>query len=145
MGRLMTIAVLVAAVAGVITIAAGGVEEKPDKPKAEVAATRPAGPGPRHTKATARVGATVPMRALEFTRPKVTIKAGEVVRFVNRDDVEHTVYAALGGDPGIADFHSDRIAPGHSYKTPILSERGTYSYVCTLHPTVMQGVIEVTG
>jgi plastocyanin len=146
MGRLTTIAVLVAVVAGVITIAAGGVDEsKKDEGKAVAEASHNPDTAPPARHVRRKVGATVPMRALAFTRRKVTIKAGETVRFRNRDNVAHDVYASLGGDPGIGDFHSPRIAPGTSYTTPILALPGTYSYVCTLHPTVMHGTIEVTA
>ena len=143
MGRLMTIAVLVAAIAGAITIASGGVDPKPKSAKAAVAthnATRPNAPRPH-----ARIGAVVTMRNLAFTQAHVTIAAGREVRWVNHDNVEHTVYASIGGDDGTLSFNSLRIAPGHSFTSPILVNPGVYSYVCTLHPTVMHGVIEVTG
>lgn len=143
MGRLTTIAVLVAVVAGVITIAAGGVDSKDEDPapKAQIAS---ADHRDQQLAEAAEVGAVVPMRALEFVRRKVTVKAGETVRFVNRDDVAHDVFATLGGESGVVDFHSPRIAPDSSYLTPVLAQPGTYTYVCTLHPTVMSGVIEVT-
>jgi plastocyanin len=144
MGRLMTIAVLVAAVAGVITIASGGVDPKPKSAKkaavATANATRPNAPRPH-----ARVGAVVTMRNLAFTQAHVSIAAGRAVRWVNHDNVEHTVYATIGGDDGTSSFNSRRIEPGQSYESPILANPGVYSYVCTLHPTVMHGVIEVTG
>lgn len=143
MGRLMTIAVLIAAVAGVITIAAGGVDIHHAKHRTAVDYAAGRAAAVRQSKA--HVGAVVGMRGLAFTRPHVTIAAGESVRFFNHDNVDHTVYATLGGVSGNDDFHSPRIAVGHSFTSPVLSQPGTYSYVCTLHPTVMTGVITVTG
>lgn len=138
----MTIAVLVAAIAGAVTIASGGVDPKKKSHKPAVAnqsAIRPNAPRPH-----ARIGAVVTMSNLAFQQPRVTIAAGRSVRWVNHDNVEHTVYASLASDDGTSAFNSQRIAPGDSFESPPLNNPGLYSYVCTLHPTVMTGVIEVT-
>jgi plastocyanin len=145
MGRLMTIAVLVAVIAGAVTIAAGGVDPRHKPNKVAVAAhnadtATPPNAGRPH----AKVGAVETMRGLAFTHPRIRVTAGRAVRFVNHDDVEHTVYASIGSDDGTLSFNSRRIQPGHSYTSPELVDPGVYGYVCTLHPTVMTGVIEVT-
>ncbi len=67
------------------------------------------------------------------------------MRFVNRDDVAHTVMEDIGARSGEEPlFESRRIPPGGSF-TVVLRTPGTIDYVCTLHPTVMHGRIVVSG
>lgn len=93
----------------------------------------------------APVGATVRMRALKFRRSTVVVKVGQAVRFVNKDDVVHTVYQDVGARSGEEPlFASDRIGIGQSFRF-VTRSVGTLRYVCTLHPATMHGKIVVTG
>jgi plastocyanin len=137
---IVLLATLLTAIAAGITIAAGGVDEKAEK-KAKFVK----GPTPPHTTRPAPatpVTATVRMSALAFAPLTVHVRRGTAVRFVNRDDVVHNITSDItNGD--VALFHSPRIAIGKSYEIAF-PKVGTYTYVCTVHPTVMHGRIVVT-
>lgn len=148
MGRLLAIALVVAA-AGIAVVVVNG--EGENKPKEGIEAATPArestevsesAPEEKVTPAgrkRGRVGATVRMKNLRFLPDAVSIDVGESVRFVNRDDVPHTVFEDVGARSGIAPLvDSRRIQPGQAL-TFTARRRGLISYVCTLHPSVMKG------
>ncbi len=90
------------------------------------------------------MGATVRMAALRFRPRTVHVRVGEAVRFLNRDDVAHTVSEDVGARSGLIEaFASDRIPPGGSFRY-VATTAGDLPFVCTLHPTVMHGVLRVT-
>lgn len=149
MGRLLAVGLLVAAV-GVAVIAVNG--PGTDKPKeADAAAaqrtearTRASAPGDLITPNGARRGGVrVRMQDLRFVPASVSAVRGRPVRFVNVDDVAHTVFEDLGATSGKAGaIDSRRIAPGETFTfTP--RRAGVVAFVCTLHPTVMHGRILV--
>jgi len=108
-------------------------------------AVAPTGAGGEAASAHAPVGVTVVMRDLAFHAPVVTVRRGQAVRFVNHDDVAHTVlqdYGARGGQQPL--FESGRILPGGSFVW-VAPAPGTYRFVCSLHPTVMHGRIVVSA
>jgi plastocyanin len=154
MGRLLAI-VLVVAAAGIAVVAVNGPgEDKPEEVEARVpdrrsphvATTDPgqrtAASGSRGRQAS-KVGATVRMKRLRFRPDSVSLDLGEAVRFVNDDDVAHTVLEDFGPRSGeLATIDSKRILPGETFRFVPRSTR-LVSYVCTLHPTVMQGQILV--
>jgi plastocyanin len=154
MGRLLAIALAVAA-AGIAVVAVNGPgEDKPEEKDARTPGRQSthvatADPGQR-TAATggtgerrARVGATVRMKRLRFRPEAVSVDIGEAVRFVNDDDVAHTVLQDFGPRSGeIAEIDSKRILPGETFRFVARSE-GLIAYVCSLHPTVMAGQILV--
>jgi plastocyanin len=156
MGRLLAIALAVAA-AGIAVVAVNGPgKDKPaDKDtltpvlqSTQVSTIRPDGrvqtPGQR-TEAHAPIGATVVMRKLAFHPPNARVRAGQAVRFVNKDDVGHTVIQDFGPRSGeIPQFESKTISPGQAF-TFVARSAGTIDYVCTLHPSVMSGRLVVTG
>ena len=77
--------------------------------------------------------ATVELKDLKFKPEKVSVKAGETVRWVWKENVLHNV----AGDG----FKSDNISDGpfeHTFKKP-----GTFDYQCTLHAG-MTGSVEVS-
>ncbi|HXF96950.1 MAG TPA: plastocyanin/azurin family copper-binding protein [Gemmatimonadales bacterium] len=94
---------------------------------------RPAGP-PAPVGAEAAV--EVEIRAYRFQRDTVYVAAGQSIRWINADPVEHTVTFDAGGPPG----------------SPVLASRqgfvarfdrpGTYPYRCIPHP-YMTGVVVV--
>jgi plastocyanin len=141
MGRLLSFALVLTAVAAAIVIAAGGVDVPADKQSATVRAA--ATPPPADETRGLPVGATVSMHALAFTPASVSVKRGTVVRFRNRDSVEHDVFLQPPGDLSAGPVaQSKRIPPGGRFSVA-LRGTGVFRFACTLHPTVMQGRIEV--
>jgi plastocyanin len=165
-GRLVGIALAVAAAGIVVVVAVGPGEDRPEARASGSASAHAApaasggqaggssgagqanpsaaaGTGGTEARPAARVGATVRMRALAFSPTRVTVRAGEVVRFVNDDDVAHSVEEDLGARSGVAPaFASARLSPGSSFQYTARTP-GTLPFVCTLHPTVMRGRIVV--
>jgi plastocyanin len=142
----LVIAIVVTAVAGAVTIAAGGVDEKQDKTAAAStggieATDTDTGTLSDEQASRAHIAATVRMRHLAFKPTTVTITQGESVRWVNHDNVLHNVVATTGSGTELAAFKSKSIAPLSTYVTA--PRAGTYLYVCTIHPTVMHGKVIV--
>ena len=80
--------------------------------------------------------ATVHIAQLKFQTDTVVIQAGQSVRWVNDDEVVHTVAftdAAVGNSPEIA---------GRGAFIRRFDRPGTYAYACTPHP-FMRGVVVV--
>lgn len=65
------------------------------------------------------------------------VAAGAQLTVTNNDNVTHT----WTSDDGT--FNSSGISPGDSFEI-VLSDPGTYSFFCSIHPT-MTGTITVTG
>lgn len=149
MGRLVAIVSAAAAVLIVVVALSGPGKDKPAEqagtPDHSSAAVVPTGAQGEVASAHAPIGATVVMRDLAFHTPVVRVRRGQAVRFVNHDDVAHTVlqdYGARGGQQPL--FESGRILPGGSFVW-VPPAAGTYGYVCSLHPTVMHGRIIVSA
>lgn len=79
----------------------------------------------------------VGMKDLEFVPDEITAKVGQTVRFTNNEPVPHNVVS----QDGPQQFESDTFGEGGTYELE-LTEAGTISYVCTLHPG-MDGTITV--
>lgn len=151
MGRLVAVA-LVAATAMIVTIAVNGAGK--DKPKKDArtpersSAQVASGSAGESTEAVGEAQGTptvtVRMRRLRFKPATITVAPGAIVRFVNRDNVDHTVVADVGARSGIASaFQSLRIHPGGSFQIKAGRAGDVEPYVCTLHPSVMKGFIYV--
>ena len=84
----------------------------------------------------ADAAATVEMREYRFQRDTVYLSAGQAVRWVNRDPVEHTVTFPQGGPPS-----SGNLRAGDAFVTRF-ERPGTYAYSCIPHP-FMKGVVVV--
>ncbi len=81
--------------------------------------------------------ATVRMAQLKFQADSIAIGAGQIVRWVNADPLEHSVtFDAPGAPPG-----SPLIPMGGSYAVRF-DKPGAYTYHCTPHP-FMKGVVVV--
>ena len=80
------------------------------------------------------VGSTVMIDGFRYEPRAVTVKRGDAVVWINRDLLPHTVTAR-------GKFGSNSIAAGASWKY-VARETGTFSYLCTLHPS-MQGTLIV--
>ncbi|HEV2751916.1 MAG TPA: plastocyanin/azurin family copper-binding protein, partial [Gemmatimonadales bacterium] len=82
------------------------------------------------------VAAEIRIMSLKFPGDTVRISAGQAVRWVNGDPVEHTVTFEGGSEAG-----SPVIPPNASY-VHRFDKPGTYTYHCTPHP-FMTGVVIV--
>jgi plastocyanin len=79
-----------------------------------------------------------------FYRPrKVTIRAGDRVRFVNVGKIEHTVADATKGGTIRSRIIRPRPLARGSSQTVTFKRRGTVYYLCTFHPNLMRGVVTV--
>lgn len=74
------------------------------------------------------VAHTVVVEGMQFSPAKLEIHAGDTVIWQNKDPYPHTATAGGG-------FDSGEIAAGRSWKFTA-DRRGTFPYVCTLHPTM---------
>ena len=83
----------------------------------------------------APVAATVRLAAYKFATDTVTIAAGQAVRWVNDDPVEHTV-TFDGAEPG------SPLIPANGSFVHRFDRAGRYAYHCTPHP-FMKGVVIV--
>jgi plastocyanin len=75
------------------------------------------------------------MEATSFAPPSLTVRAGDVVVWVNKDPFPHTATSSDGG------FDSREVPPDGRWSWKA-TKKGSFPYVCTLHPT-MKGVLHV--
>jgi plastocyanin len=68
------------------------------------------------------------------------VKVGSTIEWVNEDPVEHNVTSASGP----AKFASKNFGEGGTFKITV-TKPGLIDYRCTLHPTTMNGAIEVVS
>jgi plastocyanin len=78
---------------------------------------------------------TIVMEGVAFVPQTVTVKRGDTVVWVNKDMFPHTATAQDRS------FDSKNIAVSKSWKY-VPARTGTFSYICTLHPT-MKGTLVV--
>lgn len=76
---------------------------------------------------------TVAIKGFQFVPAKLEVAAGDTVIWKNEDIVPHTVTLKRS-------FDSKEIAVGKSW-TYLAKEAGTYSYLCTYHPTMVAQLI----
>ena len=79
---------------------------------------------------------TIAIDNFAFTPAQSTVKAGTSVRFVNHDDIPHTVVLADGK------ARSKALDTDDSY-VHVFDKPGDFVYFCGLHPQ-MKGEIKVT-
>ncbi len=80
--------------------------------------------------------ATINIDNFVFTPAETTVKAGTKVRFVNHDDIPHTIILADGK------VRSKALDTDDSF-TFVFDKTGEFVYFCGLHPH-MKGEIRVT-
>lgn len=86
-------------------------------------------PGPRAQTGGAEEGVTtIDMKDIAFNPDTATVKVGDIVKWVNRDTVEHNVVATKG-----ATFKSELFGQGGSFEFKP-TKPGSIAYVCTVHP-----------
>jgi plastocyanin len=82
--------------------------------------------------------AEVAMIGISFDPADITVPVGATVVWTNEDAVDHTTTADDDAwDSGV-------VATGESFDFTF-DEPGTYTYLCEIHPAVMQGTITVEG
>jgi len=81
---------------------------------------------------------TVDVSKFVFGPKEITITPGSKVRWVNHDEVPHTVASAQGQEKVIA---SKAMDTDDQYEVTF-SKEGDYAYYCTVHP-FMTGVVHV--
>lgn len=64
------------------------------------------------------------------------VKAGTQIKWVNEDDVPHTVTGSQAGSP----LHSSALDTDDSY-TVTVESAGTYPYFCAIHPHMVGTLI----
>ncbi|MBS3805963.1 MAG: cupredoxin family copper-binding protein [Bacteroidales bacterium] len=74
------------------------------------------------------------MEDIAFSPSEKNVSVGTTVKWINKDDVDHTVTSSEGL------FDSGNIAAGEIYEYTFDSA-GTYDYVCTLHSGMTGTVI----
>lgn len=79
----------------------------------------------------------VTIEGMQFSPASVTAEAGDEIVWVNKDLVAHTATAT-------GRFDSRTIEPGHRWRY-VARAPGTYSYRCTLHPTMKATLIVEKG
>lgn len=72
---------------------------------------------------------TVALEGMVFKPPRLSVRRGDRVEWVNKDLFPHTVTATS------AAFDSHEIAAGQSWSY-VAKGAGEYPYRCTLHPTM---------
>lgn len=72
---------------------------------------------------------------VQFSPQSLTVKSGERITWVNKDLFPHSATADAKS------FDSKAIAPNASW-TWVARKPGTYTYMCTFHPT-MKGTVTV--
>lgn len=84
----------------------------------------------------AHILAQVTIANFAFTPQILRVKAGTTVRFVNHDDIPHSIASEMSA------FRSHALDPDQAY-TFTFANAGEYAYFCGLHPH-MKGKIVVT-
>ena len=85
-------------------------------------------------------GNTVIIKNFAFDPSSLTVKSGTVVTWTNQDGASHTIVSDTGSPVA---FSSDSLSSGASYSFTF-TQPGTYTYHCSIHPT-MKGTIIVTS
>ena len=140
--RLLTVAILLAAVVGACTTASAGwtyapAPSKTVAPSAEASASAPAEPGGSGNPNLVMISAL----GIKYEQSTVTAPAGVPFQIVfdNKDaGTPHNVAIHLGGSTG-AELFKGAIFNGiesRTYDVPAL-DAGQYAFVCTVHPTMI--------
>ena len=76
---------------------------------------------------------TVVIREFKFEPETLTVNEGDTVEWRNDDAVPHT--ATADGEAENPGFDSGNIQTGAAWRY-IAQKKGTYNYICTLHPNM---------
>lgn len=122
-----------------VAVGCGGDDDMGDESVATTAFASATTEAAETTDATVAVE-TVEVRMVNFSfdPSTITIPVGTTVVWTNDDGADHTSTS----DDGTWD--SGVIEPGDSFEFTF-DEPGTYTYLCEIHPTQMQGTVVVEG
>ncbi len=132
-----------------VFVAACGGTNTTNTPTATTAPTAAPSPTPTPAPATTVLGGVANVKIVEqgegnyrFVPDTLTIKVGTVVIWTNTSDAKHNIMSKDGspGNFGTASLLAENQTFAVVFNTP-----GTYSYLCTIHPTTMQATITVTA
>jgi plastocyanin len=84
----------------------------------------------------AKKGSQVVIDNFTFNPPRLTVRAGTRVTWVNRDDVPHT--ATSTRKPRVFD---SRTLDSDEQFSHVFTKPGTYEYFCALHPKMTAKII----
>jgi plastocyanin len=77
-------------------------------------------------------------RNITIVPDTLKVKVGTTIRWTNYDSIEHNVTSRAGPQR----FASKNLGEGATYQITV-TKPGVIHYVCTIHPTTMNGTIEV--
>jgi plastocyanin len=77
---------------------------------------------------------TITIKDLKYDPAKITIKVGQTIQWVNKDDHDHTVIAKDKS------FESESLGNGETFKHTF-KKAGKYEYYCRFHPRMKAVVI----
>jgi plastocyanin len=80
----------------------------------------------------------VAYRNIAIDPDTLRVKVGSTIKWTNYDSVEHNVTS----EGGVAKFASKNFSEGGTYEVRV-TRPGVIHYRCTIHPTSMNGTIEV--
>jgi plastocyanin len=123
--------VVAAGGAALALAACGGTSQQPPGGGVPTPAAPPSSSSPAAVDTT-----TIAIANFAFTPAVIRVKAGATVTWTNLDQDAHTV--AISGSPV-----SPPLQNADTYSRTF-DQPGTYSYLCTLHPT-MRGMVVVTA
>jgi plastocyanin len=81
----------------------------------------------------------VTLRNLSFTPKRATVRVGQTVEWVNRDNAIHNITSTDGSTIASPNFGGG----GRFSFRP--QKAGTIRYYCTIHASAMEGVLVVKG
>ena len=96
-----------------------------------------------------RADVTVTIEEGRFSPNPVSVRAGQTVRWVNRDDRDYSLApddeGGEGGEAKLKGFASGTIKAGSSwtYRVPADASAGSYAYACRFRPRA-KGTVRVT-
>jgi plastocyanin len=78
-----------------------------------------------------------------FKPARVVVHVGQPVRFVMAGKIDHTVADTTAKGAILSKQIKPRLLSHGDVQTVTFKHAGTVNYLCTLHPTLMKGVIVV--
>jgi plastocyanin len=120
------------------TTSSTGTSSSSSTPKGFTADTTPKFASPSSSAPVQGGVVQIAYRNIAIAPDTVKVKVGSTIKWTNYDSVEHNVTSK----GGVATFHSKNLGEGESFEIKA-TKPGIIHYECTIHPTTMNGTIEV--